>query len=54
MVQAVSKNKLADWYQKTAIQQIRAVDLAALTSKRYWEKWIGSLRRIYAGWPSVL
>jgi transposase len=39
MVQAVSKNKLADWYQKTAIQQIRAVDLGALTSKRYWEKW---------------
>jgi hypothetical protein len=39
MVQAVSKNKLADWYQKTAIQQIRSVDLAALTSKRYWEKW---------------
>jgi transposase len=39
MVQAVSKNKLADWYQNTAIQQIRAVDLGALTSKRYWEKW---------------
>jgi transposase len=39
MVQAVSKNKLADWYQKTAIQQIRSVDLGALTSKRYWEKW---------------
>ena len=39
MVQAVSKNKLADWYQKTAIQHIRAVDLRELTSKRYWEKW---------------
>lgn len=39
MVHAVSKNRLAEWYQKTAIQHIRAVDLGALTSKRYWEKW---------------
>jgi transposase len=39
MVQAVSKNKLADWYRKTAIQHIRPVDLDELTSKRYWEKW---------------
>jgi transposase len=39
MVQAVSKNKLADWYKKTAIQHIRPVDLDELTSKRYWEKW---------------
>lgn len=39
MVEAVSKNQLARWYQKTAIQQIRPVDLDALTSQRYWEKW---------------
>jgi transposase len=39
MVQAVSKNKLADWFRKTAIQHIRPVDLDELTSKRYWEKW---------------
>ena len=39
MVQAVSKNKLADWYRKTSIQHIRPVDLDELTSKRYWEKW---------------
>jgi transposase len=39
MVQAVSKNKLADWYRKTAIQHIRPIDLDELTSKRYWEKW---------------
>jgi transposase len=39
MVKAVSKNKLADWYRKTAIQHIRPVDLDELTSKRYWEKW---------------
>jgi transposase len=39
MVQAVSKNKLASWYQSTAIQHIRPVDLEELTSQRYWEKW---------------
>jgi transposase len=39
MVQAVSKNKLADWFRKTAIQHIRPVELDQLTSKRYWEKW---------------
>jgi transposase len=39
MVQAVSKNKLASWYRSTAIQHIRPVDLEALTSQRYWEKW---------------
>ena len=39
MVQSVSKNKLAAWYQKTAIQHIRPVELGELTSKRYWEKW---------------
>ena len=39
MVQAVSKNKLADWYRNTSIQHIRPVELDELTSKRYWEKW---------------
>ncbi|MFV0665822.1 IS1634 family transposase [Denitromonas sp.] len=39
MVQAVSKNKLADWFRKTAIQHIRPVELDGLTSKCYWEKW---------------
>ncbi len=39
MVQAVSKNKLADWFRKTAIQHIRPVELDELTSKHYWEKW---------------
>ena len=39
MVEAVSKNQLAKWYQRTAIQHIRPVDLDELTSKRYWEKW---------------
>jgi transposase len=39
MIQSVSKNKLASWYQSTAIQHIRPIDLEELTSKRYWEKW---------------
>mgnify|MGYP006281221851 FL=1 len=39
MIQAVSKNQLGEWYQRTAIQHIRPVDLAELTSQRYWEKW---------------
>jgi transposase len=39
MVEAVSKNKLADWYKKTAIQQLRPANLDELTSQRYWEKW---------------
>jgi transposase len=39
MVEAVSKNKIVQWYQRTAIQHIRPVDLNELTSKRFWEKW---------------
>ena len=39
MVEAVSKNRLASWYKKTAIQQLRSVELDELTSQRYWEKW---------------
>ena len=39
MVKAVSKNRLINWYQRTAVQHIRPIDLSELTSKRYWEKW---------------
>jgi len=39
MVKAVSKNKLPQWYQKTAIQSIRPVDVNCLNSQRYWDKW---------------
>jgi transposase len=39
MVEAVSKNRLSRWYGRTAVQQIRPVDIGELTSKRYWEKW---------------
>ena len=39
MVEAVSKNKLTQWYKRTAIQHIRPVDINELTSQRYWEKW---------------
>lgn len=39
MVEAVSKNKMADWYKQTAIQHIRPVEINELTSQRYWDKW---------------
>ena len=39
IVEAVSKNQLAKWYQRTAIQHIRPVDMDELNSKRYWKKW---------------
>ena len=39
MAEAVSKNKLDLWYSRTAVQHIRPVDVKALTSQRYWEKW---------------
>ena len=39
MIETVSKNRLAQWYERTAIQQLRPVDLNELTSQRYWEKW---------------
>ena len=39
MIEAVSKNKLSDWYKRTAVQHIKPVDLKELTCKRYWDKW---------------
>jgi len=39
MVEAVSKNKLSNWYNRTAIQHIRPVEISELTSQKYWEKW---------------
>ena len=39
MIEAVSKNRLSEWYKRTAIQHIRPVDINELTSKRYWDKW---------------
>jgi len=39
MIEAVSKNKLSQWYRQTAVQHIRPVDLNELTSQRYWDKW---------------
>ncbi|MFP3869351.1 MAG: IS1634 family transposase [Syntrophobacteria bacterium] len=39
MIAPRSKRALSDWYRKTAVQQIRPVDLKELTSERYWEKW---------------
>lgn len=39
MVESRSKNRMAEWYGRTAIQQIRPVEVKDLTSERYWEKW---------------
>jgi transposase len=39
MIKSKSKRALPRWYAKTAIQQIRPVDIEELTSQRYWEKW---------------
>jgi len=39
MCEATSKHRLAQWYERTAVQQIRPVVLGELTSQRYWEKW---------------
>jgi len=39
MCEATSKHRLAKWYERTAVQQIRPVVLGELTSQRYWEKW---------------
>lgn len=39
MVDATSKNKLANWYRRTAIQHIRPLETNLLTSKEYWKKW---------------
>jgi transposase len=39
MVAPCSKRTLPEWYKTTAIQHIRAVDVEALSSQRYWEKW---------------
>jgi transposase len=39
MVESRSKNRMVQWYKRTAIQQIRPVDTKELTSERYWEKW---------------
>lgn len=39
MVEAKSKAALPDWYESTAVQQIRPVNISELSSQRYWEKW---------------
>ena len=39
MIAPKSKRALKDWYNKTAIQHLRPVNLRDLSSERYWEKW---------------
>lgn len=39
MVDACSKRAMPDWYKQTAIQQIRPVNVDALNSQLFWQKW---------------
>ena len=39
LIDPKSKRSLENWYNQTAIQEIRPVDLSELTSQRYWAKW---------------
>lgn len=39
MVEAKSKRALPEWYEKTAVHQIRPTDVSKLSSQRYWEAW---------------
>jgi transposase len=39
MVAPRSKRALPEWYKGCAIQHIRPVEIDALNSQRYWEKW---------------
>jgi transposase len=39
MIDSCSKRALPEWYQSTAVQQIRPVDVHALDSDGYWNKW---------------
>lgn len=39
MVEPRSKRALPEWYDSTAIQHIRPVNINALTSQRFWKKW---------------
>ncbi len=39
MIEPRSKLGLANWYKNFAVHQVRPVDIADLTSQRYWKKW---------------
>ena len=39
MVDPCSKRALLDWFTSTAIQFVRPVEIEALNSQRYWERW---------------
>lgn len=39
MIEPQSKRALPEWYQATAVQQLRRVDTDDLSSQRYWAKW---------------
>lgn len=52
MIDSCSKRALPDWYNGTAIQFIRPVEIDELNSQRFWEKWDrvtpGDIERIAA------
>lgn len=39
MVDSCSKRGFPQWFKETAVSQIRPVEVEALTSQRYWDKW---------------
>ena len=39
MIDACSKRAMPDWYRHTAIQHIRPVQVEALNSQMFWQKW---------------
>ena len=39
MIEPCSKKALGQWYQSSAIQNIRPVPIETLSSQRYWDKW---------------
>ncbi len=39
MVDTCSKRAFPQWFKDSAVNQIRPVDSAALTSQRFWDKW---------------
>ena len=53
MIDARSKRALPEWYDKTAVQQIRPVKTSLLSSRHFWRKWEqvseADLRRIARG-----
>jgi transposase len=52
MVDTCSKRAFPQWFKDSAVNQIRPVDSAALTSQRFWDKWdrVGQTEIEEAAW----